>query len=278
MEQAENHEQREIQQVLFESNFAHELAGGLASLLLSVVGAAELSGKELQDINFTDLKRLREYTESIRWEVEAQLFQALNILSVRFPDQATGVIEPTIEYKKPVEFLQSMLPPYVEYAKRRSIEIVMANSDDAMCMPEIEVEINTLRRVFHNLLSNAIKYSYRGRTERWRYVRIWCKRDHQHGDSWAVCFENYGIGLTKEERDRVFALGFRGAGARHERAFGSGIGLWVANRCIALHGGRIRLESSNVHGNTSKTTVSLVFPRVTGIRRRLVDFKHIMDG
>ncbi|MCH6469339.1 sensor histidine kinase [Sinomonas terrae] len=86
-----------------------------------------------------------------------------------------------------------------------------------------------------NLLSNAIKYSPDGGTITLRAT---------HSDGWiAIEVRDSGMGISEDERERIFERFFRTSEARRSDIPGVGLGLalcsWIAER----HGGRLEVVS-----------------------------------
>ena len=90
-----------------------------------------------------------------------------------------------------------------------------------------------LKAVFDNLMSNAVKFTPdRG------VIRISLKAD---GKS-AVCLvEDSGLGISEEERSRIFSPFFQGKEAQRSVVKGSGLGLAISREYVQYHGGSIRL-------------------------------------
>ncbi|SFC92923.1 two-component system, OmpR family, sensor histidine kinase QseC [Thiohalospira halophila DSM 15071] len=86
-----------------------------------------------------------------------------------------------------------------------------------------------LEEMVRNLLENAVQY---GSSERPISVRL-------EASPLRVTITDHGPGLPPEERKRVMERFYRPEGSPGS---GSGLGLPVANRMAALHGGRVRLE------------------------------------
>jgi signal transduction histidine kinase len=59
-----------------------------------------------------------------------------------------------------------------------------------------------------------------------------------------------GWGIPEEERGKVFDRFFRGEKALSMQISGTGLGLAVAQEIMALHGGRITVESRVGEGST----------------------------
>ncbi len=88
-----------------------------------------------------------------------------------------------------------------------------------------------LRLVFENLLSNAVKYSPEGSTitlshEDRGAMRVFTVRDQ-------------GIGIPKEDREKIFSGYHRAKNAKSSGVLGSGFGLYMVKKIIDLHGGTI---------------------------------------
>lgn len=92
-----------------------------------------------------------------------------------------------------------------------------------------------LRIICDNLVSNAVKYSPDGGRVRLRLAQ-------QEG---AIVFSviDEGVGISPDERSRIFELFFRGKAAREGRIKGTGLGLVIAHEYACLHGGDILIVS-----------------------------------
>lgn len=95
----------------------------------------------------------------------------------------------------------------------------------------VQVDPVAVRQVVANLLDNAIKFSPRG-----GYVQV---RVHSAGSSALLEVCDEGIGVAKEECERLFEYRYRGANARAARIAGSGLGLHTCRELLAAEGGAI---------------------------------------
>lgn len=108
-------------------------------------------------------------------------------------------------------------------------------------LPRIPGTRTLLRMVFQNLIANAIKFcGERGDP----LVEI----DVRHLDAETVyCVADNGVGIAPEDQERIFGLFEK----LDHKAQGTGIGLASVKRIVAIHGGRIWVESEGVgHGAT----------------------------
>jgi two-component system, OmpR family, phosphate regulon sensor histidine kinase PhoR len=102
--------------------------------------------------------------------------------------------------------------------------------------PRIEGDWDALRleQVLHNLLTNAAKYSpERG------VIDVTIEADDL---SATVRVSDQGIGLAKSELGQVFKRFYRAEGTR--RLEGTGLGLYICQRIVTAHGGRIWAASA----------------------------------
>ncbi|HEU4369650.1 MAG TPA: ATP-binding protein [Methylomirabilota bacterium] len=103
-----------------------------------------------------------------------------------------------------------------------------------------------IRQCLLNLAGNALKFTAQGRVE----IGV----EHR-GDELVYRVTDTGIGIPKEELERVFDE-FRQVDAAVTRAAGgTGLGLSITKKFIELHGGRIWVESEPGAGSTFWFTV-----------------------
>lgn len=122
-------------------------------------------------------------------------------------------------------------------AKDANVSIDIADTDG-----QVSGDMRQLHILFSNVLENAIKYSETGSKVR---VRV----QHQHG---RVRFhvEDEGIGIPKEDQERVFMKFFRTQDAQRREQSGSGLGLYIVRKIAQAHGGNVRVESVEGEGTT----------------------------
>lgn len=99
-----------------------------------------------------------------------------------------------------------------------------------------------VRQVIMNYIDNAIYYSRANGTVVINLEKI--------GNTAALTVVDTGIGVPKEEQARLFNKFFRAKNARKARPDGTGVGLYLARRVIAAHGGSIIFSSYEGKGST----------------------------
>jgi two-component system phosphate regulon sensor histidine kinase PhoR len=99
----------------------------------------------------------------------------------------------------------------------------------------------------HNLLDNACKYS--GDSKKLE-VNILVK-----GNEVNVIVRDYGIGIARSDKDRIFNRFYRAGDELIQTVKGSGIGLTIVKQIVDAHHGKVDVESEV--GKGSKFTVRL---------------------
>lgn len=107
--------------------------------------------------------------------------------------------------------------------------------------PTLMLDENKMRQVIMNFADNALFYTRPGGTV--RVVLLVTARE--------VRFEVHdnGIGVPEQERHKLFTKFFRAENARRVRPDGTGIGLFMAKKVVAAHGGNIIFESQEGKGS-----------------------------
>ncbi len=109
-------------------------------------------------------------------------------------------------------------------------------------LPDVAGEQGRLAQVLDNLISNAIKFSPEGG----EVEVLLTRRD----DAVVLEVSDNGIGISEEERDRLFERFFRSQTALERQISGTGLGLYISKAIVDAHGGRIAVRSVVGEGTT----------------------------
>jgi PAS domain S-box-containing protein len=105
-----------------------------------------------------------------------------------------------------------------------------------------------LRNILFNLLSNASKYSQPGKT-----IRLLCARN---ATGFVISVVDQGIGIPQSDRKHLFDRFFRATNVTNIQ--GTGLGLNIVMRYVALLKGKIDFTSSEGIGTTFTVTLPIV--------------------
>lgn len=112
----------------------------------------------------------------------------------------------------------------------------------------IEGDSNRLIQVLYNLLSNALKFTPRGGS-----VHVESRLD---GATARVSVHDTGVGLTSEQRDRLFQAFSQVHDTMQQTRAGTGLGLYISRAIVEAHNGLLTAYSEGA-GRGSTFEVSL---------------------
>lgn len=145
--------------------------------------------------------------------------------------------------------LQSLLATHVdELRARHQLERASIELESAAPL-RVRGDAAELGLVFRNLLENAIKYSRDP-------VRIRVGVEAARDGRIKVEITDQGIGIPKQELDRIFRRFYRAGRDVQRHAAGLGLGLFVVRTLLRKHGGRIVALSEGT-GRGSRFVVTL---------------------
>jgi signal transduction histidine kinase len=99
-----------------------------------------------------------------------------------------------------------------------------------------------LEQVFYNLLGNAIRYSPQGGT-----ITVLVAPED---DMVRIDIRDQGIGVPESDLPHLFERFYRASNVSANNISGVGIGLYVVQEIIRLHGGKVMVTSEEQHGST----------------------------
>lgn len=159
-----------------------------------------------------------------------------NILRYQLAHIEKGIAH--IERHEAVGHIQAQIDKIGLLAQAKHQHIQYVHPDEPF---DIWIDALKFNSIVHNLLSNAIKYSPDGDT-----ITFTLYRDNK---VWGFHVADHGIGISKEERKKLFKHYFRGTNAINAKILGSGIGLLSISRYIKQMHGRIEVNSQEGKGS-----------------------------
>ena len=119
-------------------------------------------------------------------------------------------------------------------------------------LPLIKGDENRLQQIFYNLIGNAIKFTDKGNIEiNAKEISI------DKNKMISISVSDTGIGINKEQLDRIFEPFCQADGSISRKYGGTGIGLSITKQLVILHEGQINVESEPDRGSTFTVTLPL---------------------
>jgi len=109
-------------------------------------------------------------------------------------------------------------------------------------LPSVNVDRTAISQAINNLIDNAIKYS-----NKVRKVFVHAFTEDQY---LIIAVEDFGIGIRKEEINKVFERFYRGGDELTRAVKGSGLGLTLVKKIVEAHHGIVHVESEPGRGST----------------------------
>jgi signal transduction histidine kinase len=164
----------------------------------------------------------------------------VDLLSVARLDSGTLKIE-----KHSLSLKEVLLPLLEEdagVASEKEVSIVYSKEEISR-IPMVLGDTMRLQEVFGNLLSNAVKFNRQGGE-----VRVWAE---YKGSFVEVTIQDTGVGIKKEDLDKLFTKFFRG----REDIEGTGLGLWISKEIMRRLNGDILVSSEEGKGTTFRVLI-----------------------
>jgi GAF domain-containing protein/nitrogen-specific signal transduction histidine kinase len=222
----------------FVSTVSHELRTPMTSIkgfvdlvLMGTAGHVSEQQRHFLQIVKSNIDRLADLVEDILDLSKIETGRLyLQLEPVYFPVVVQGVLES----------LQAEI-------EDKGLELVVEVTPD---LPLVKGDQDRLIRILTNLVSNAYKYTPAG-----GQIRITATPQE---DLVRVAVADTGIGISEEDRAKIFDRFFRASHPMVREISGTGLGLPIVKSLVEMHGGKVQVQSELGKGSEFSFTLPLV--------------------
>jgi two-component system, OmpR family, sensor histidine kinase VicK len=217
----------------FVANVSHELRTPLTTMRSYLEALAEGAWR--------DEEIAPNFLETTRGETERMIRLVNDLLQLSKLD--------SVDYRLSKEWVNfpvffNRIIDRFEMTKEQNVAFKREITEDAIF---VEIDEDKITQVLDNIISNAMKYSPEGGTITFKVKEL--------DDQIVASISDEGVGIPKDNLDKIFDRFYRVDKARTRKLGGTGLGLAIAREMVNAHGGRIWAESVEGKGTTVQFTL-----------------------
>lgn len=227
-------EQREELRQQFSANVSHELK----TPLTSISGFAEILKN-----GGTDEQTTKDFANTIYEETQRMISLVNDIIKLSKLDEKS--ISQEKEEINLTELSKEVITPLLPVAEKKNVKIDLE--------AENQVFINGVRSVIfemiYNLVENAIKYNKNDGKVIVKVSKI-SENPSSKKQNVVLSVSDTGIGIPKNEQERIFERFYRIDKSRSKESGGTGLGLSIVKHGAKYHNAKVTLSSQEGKGST----------------------------
>jgi signal transduction histidine kinase len=223
----------ELELARMKSDFVSTISHEFKSPLTSIRQLAEM----LHSGRVPSEERRQKYYDVLLEQSERLSLLTENVLN--FAKMEEGRKEFFFEKTDVKSLLEDLVSSVQERVQHAGFDIRLGMENS---LPQIMADNDSLVQALHNMIDNAIKYS--GKAKK---VDV---RAFKEDQTLVIAVQDFGIGISKEEKDKIFDRFYRGGDELTRTVKGSGLGLTLVKQIVEAHKGSIQVESEPGQGST----------------------------
>lgn len=204
------------------SNISHDLRTPLSSVL----GYSEMLKNGIYD----DEEEQKQYVDII-YRKSVYMEKLLTEL-LEYSRLELGTIRIQKQRMDLTELVREILIEYYPILEKNQYELVLEIPEEPLFG---NWDKEKLGRVFRNLIDNALKYGMDAKR-----LRIAVQKNEKQA---YIEIQDFGVGISQKDITRVTERFYRADHARNSQKGGMGLGLFIVQEIIKLHGGTFQIDS-----------------------------------
>jgi PAS domain S-box-containing protein len=234
----------------FISTVAHELRTPLTSILgFTKIIKKRFAEAVLPKCNIAD-KQINKATAQISEDLDIIIVENQRLTSLindvlDIAKMEAGKTEWKMEPLRVPDIVERAVSSMSAIINQKGLTLIKDMGSD---QPEVFGDRDRLIQVIINLLSNAVKFTH--------YGSITC-RAHKLDSEIKISVIDTGIGLSEEDRPKVFEKFKQIGDTLTDKPPGTGLGLSICKHIVEYHGGKIWVESALGTGSTFSFTLPM---------------------
>jgi PAS domain S-box-containing protein len=219
----------------YKSRFLNSMNHELRTPLNSIIGFSELLNNE----NFGVLnEKQSNYARLIESSGKLLMKLISDLLDLSRIDAGNMVLDLTVF--SPWEFIGTITEMMGIQFREKSLDVSVDIPPDAK---SIRADLKKCKQIMVNLLMNAVKYTPKG-------GKITIRASEEANKMLRVEVSDTGIGISKEDCQKLFMDFYQIDRQHDEQLHGTGIGLALSRRLVELQGGKIGVLSEPGKGSS----------------------------
>jgi PAS domain S-box-containing protein len=183
-------------------------------------------------------KEQRDFIEKTYNSNERMITLINELLDITRIEEGRYLYKPVLADLKPI--VQFVINSYKAEIKKKKIGFEFKAPKGPL--PKIKLDIEKIRLAIDNLIDNAIRYTP-------DFGKVTVSLEDKKGEI-MFSVKDSGVGIPREQQERVFTKFFRGTNVIRIATEGTGLGLFITKNIIEAHGGKIWFESEENKGTT----------------------------
>ena len=230
----------ELRLTRMKSNFITTVSHEFKSPLTIIRQMAEM----LDSGRVPDGERKQKYYSAILQESERLTHLIDNILD--FSKIEAGLKNFSFKEDNLAEVVKDTVMSFKHYLIDKGFQINLIIPES---IPDSVFDKDAIKQVLQNLIDNACKYSGDSKKIEIKVVQV--------DSGITINVKDYGIGIGKEEKDKIFSQFYRAGDELTQNVKGSGIGLTIVKQIVEAHQGTIKLKSEPGKGSNFQIELPL---------------------